>query len=136
MTDTYKSHDIEDITLKVRKLYLDGESYTSIQQELDIPANTWDSWVHKDYKEFRTNLQKFKHERIIRKAEAELEVLIDSEDERIKTSNLQFALKTLGKDQGYSERTEVTGKDGSAVQFVLNKDLIDDIPSNTEESSS
>lgn len=119
MAETYNSYDMEDITLKVRKLYLDGQSYINIQKELDIPANTWDSWVYKDYKDFRTNLQKFKHERIIRKAEAELEVLMESEDERIKTSNLQFALKTLAKDQGYSERQEITGKDGENLKIVF-----------------
>ena len=126
----------EELTAKVRTLYLDGESYTSIQQILDINPSTWDSWVYKNYKDFRVQLQNYKHERLVRKAEAQLDTLLDSEDERIQTSNLQFTLKTLGKDQGYSDRTEVTGKDGSAVQFVLNKDLINDIPSNTEESSS
>ena len=111
MTDTYKSHDIKDITLKVRKLYLDGESYTSIQQELDIPANTWDSWVHKDYKEFRTNLQKFKHERLVRKAETNVDVLLGSEDERVQSDMTKFTLKALDKDN-YSDRTELTGKGG------------------------
>ena len=111
MTDTYKSHDIKDITLKVRKLYLDGESYTSIQQELDIPANTWDSWVHKDYKEFRTNLQKFKHERLVRKAELNVDVLLGSEDERVQSDMTKFTLKALDKDN-YSDRTELTGKGG------------------------
>lgn len=30
---------------------------------------------------------------------------------------IAFALKTLGKDDGYTERTEVTGKNGEAVTF-------------------
>ena len=30
-----------------------------------------------------------------------------------------FALKTLGKEQGYTERTEVTGPEGGPVRFTL-----------------
>lgn len=119
MTDTYNSYNMEEITAKVRTQYLDGKSYIEIQEILDIKASTWDSWVYKDYKDFRANLQKFKHEKLVRKAETQLDTLLDSEDERIQTSNLQFTLKTLGKDEGYSERTEVTGKDGKDVQPIL-----------------
>ena len=46
------------------------------------------------------------------KAEDNLEVLLDSEDERVKGDMTKFVAKTLGKDEGYSERTEHTGKDG------------------------
>ena len=119
MTDTYNSYNMEEITAKVRTQYLDGKSYIEIQEILDIKASTWDSWVYKDYKDFRANLQKFKHEKLVRKAETQLDILLDSEDERIQTSNLQFTLKTLGKDQGYSERTEITGKDGDKLAITF-----------------
>ena len=49
---------------------------------------------------------------MIRKAEVRVEALMDSEDERIATSNSHFTLETLAKELGYSKRTEVTGKDG------------------------
>ena len=32
---------------------------------------------------------------------------------------IQFALRLLGKERGYSERTEVTGKDGGKVEVVV-----------------
>ena len=39
---------------------------------------------------------------------------------------IAFALKTLGKNDGYTERTEVTGPEGGAVRFTLR--LTDDGP--------
>ena len=102
----------EELTTKIRTLYLDGLNYKSIQETLDINPSTWDNWVNKNKEDFRVNLQSWKHEKLIRKAELRLDLLLDSEDERISTSNLQFTLKTLGKDLGYSDRTELTGKGG------------------------
>jgi hypothetical protein len=127
MTDTYNSYNMEEITAKVRTLYLDGLKFGEIQKALDIKASTWDSWVYKDYKDFRHNLQKFKFERLVRKAEGNVEVLMDSEDERVATTNNWNMLKTQGKDMGYSERTEVTGKDGGKLEIVFDKAF------NTEE---
>lgn len=56
--------------------------------------------------------------RLLNKAESNLETLLDSKDERVKGDMTKFVAKTLGKDVGYSERHEHTGKDG--------KDLIPD----------
>lgn len=102
----------DELTLQIRKLYLDGENYTNIQDILDINPSTWDRWVHLNYKDFRVDLQNWKREKLIRKAELNLDILMDSEDERVRTSNTHFTLETLGKEEGYSKRTEMTGKDG------------------------
>lgn len=37
---------------------------------------------------------------------------------RIQTDVAKHITKTLGKDEGYSERSEVTGKDGSPIVFM------------------
>jgi len=118
----------EELTAKVRTLYLDGESYTSIQQILDINPSTWDSWVYKNYKDFRVQLQNYKHERLVRKAETQLDILLDSEDERIQTSNLQFTLKTLDR-KNYSERVET--EDVGKVQPILVEIINDKTTNNT-----
>lgn len=47
--------------------------------------------------------------------------LFESTNERIKLKALQFYLRTKGKDRGYSERKEITGVDGKAIQ--LSKEL-------------
>ena len=46
------------------------------------------------------------------KAEKRLEKLIGSKDERVAADVSKFIAKTQGKNEGYSERTEHTGKDG------------------------
>lgn len=120
-----KSSLTPEVALQIRSLYLQGMNYKTIRETLGLTEYAWDQWYYHNRQDFRTKIQQWKHERIIKKAEEELEVLIHSDDERIKTSNLQFALKTLGKDKGYSERTELTGKDGTPVNFVLNSDLAD-----------
>lgn len=52
-----------------------------------------------------------KREKMLKKAEDNLETLLDSEDEKVKADITKFIAKTIGKDI-YSERQEVTGKDG------------------------
>jgi hypothetical protein len=37
---------------------------------------------------------------------------------RVQTDVAKHITKTLGKDEGYSERSEVTGKDGGAIVFM------------------
>lgn len=37
---------------------------------------------------------------------------------RVQNDAAKFVAKTLGKDEGYSERTEVTGKDGENIVFM------------------
>lgn len=55
-----------------------------------------------------------RRERILNKAEMRGEMLIDSEDERVSADMVKHFTKTLGKEH-YSERTEMTGKDGEAL---------------------
>jgi len=115
----------EELSAKIRTLYLDGNNYITIQEILDIKPTTWDSWVYKNYMDFRVHLMNIKHERMIRKAEVRLEALMDSEDERVATSNTHFALETLAKELGYSKRTELTGKGGK--DFIPDKETQDKV---------
>ena len=104
----------EELTLKIRQGVLDNKTYIQIQQELDISPNTWDTWVYKDYNGFRTNLNNWKKERMIKKAEKVVDKSMDSETEKIALDAAQFTLETLGK-LDYSKRTEHTGKDGGSI---------------------
>jgi len=68
---------------------------------------------------------------LIKKAEKNLEMALDGLlDDAEKGAKLiqykatEFTLKTQGKDQGYSERTELTGKDGKDFEvktIIINK---------------
>lgn len=109
----------DELTLQIRKFVLEGQSYKNIQQILEIPDGTWDAWVYKDHKDFRKMLTDWKHERMIKKAELNVEVLQESEDEKVALQANTFVLETLGK-KNYSKRSEMTGADGKdlVVQVV------------------
>lgn len=77
-----------------------------------------------------------RRKRMLAKAEARLELLAESEDERVSADVSKFLAKTLGKNEGYSERTEVTGKDGQAI-LLMPSELIQkhEVPSSPESDS-
>lgn len=61
-------------------------------------------------------------DRIVFKAKRRLEEFIDEKaDKRVASDMVKFTLKTLGKDEGFTERTETINKNLS-----LNIDLSDD----------
>jgi len=117
----------EETTLQIRKLVLQGKQYVEIQDELDISENTWDSWVYRDTHGFRKLLNEAKHERLIKLSEKVSKEILEAStvDEngriatdvlRIKQKESEFIRETLGKDN-YSKRSELTGKDGDAVNL-------------------
>lgn len=107
----------EDLTFKIRALVFDGQSYEFIKKALDIPDSTWDSWVYRNCEDFRSNLTNWKHERMIKKAETNIEVLQESEDERVNLQANTFVLETLAKKE-YSKRNELTGKNGDPIEIA------------------
>lgn len=112
----------EELTLKIRERVLKGFQYIEIQKELEISPNTWDTWVYKDYQDFRRKLNEWKQERMVKKAEQKLDILMDSENEKVSLQASIFIAETLGKDTGYTKRVENTGKDGKDLipQPILN----------------
>lgn len=129
----------DELVLAIRKQVLDGVKYIDIQDKLEIPANTWDAWVYKDYtsnpnknKGFRTLLNEWKNERLIRKTEKLSDEILDAnhikEDGkydtdllRVKQKEAEFVRETLGK-LNYSKKTEtdLTSK-GESINPVLVK---------------
>lgn len=61
---------------------------------------------------------------------------IDTQLLKVQTDVAKHITKTLGKDEGYSERTEITGKDGQSI-LIIPPELIDKNESNsiTESNS-
>lgn len=113
----------EELTLKIRSLVLDQIEYTKIHEILDIASGTWDYWVYKNYHGFRDNLNKWKHERMIKKAEVKVDVLMDSEDDRVALNAATFTLETLGK-LDYSKKTE-TDITSAGKPIILPAEIID-----------
>jgi len=106
----------DQFLLKIRDLVLEGATEEVMQQKLDIPKGTWDYWKWKNYESFQDKLLAYKHERMIRKAEMNIEVLQDSEDEKVNLQANTFVLETLGK-KNFSKRSEVTGADGESINM-------------------
>jgi hypothetical protein len=125
----------QELTLQIRQLVLQGVKYLDIQEQLAIPANTWDAWVYKDYKDFRKDLQSWKAERLVRKAERLSDEILEAVhiDEsgkyatdvlRIKQKEAEFVRSTLGKNEGYSTRIETTGANGTNIVSNETQELV------------
>lgn len=107
-------------------MVLEGVKYKDIHTELDILPGTWDKWYYEDYKGFRKNVISWKRERLLKKSEKLSEEILDLphfDDDgrtdtnilRVKQKESEFVRTTLGKDEGYSSRTEVTGRNGEPI---------------------
>ena len=69
-----------------------------------------------------------RRKRILNKAEKRGETLLESDDEKVAADMVKHFTKTLGKEH-YSERQEVTGKDGQPILVIpaelINKNGLD-----------
>jgi hypothetical protein len=101
----------EHLFRKIKDLVLDGNNLRQISEALEIPYATMRDWEYENYKSFSDKMLSYKHERLLRKAESNLEVLLDAEDDRLKGDMTKFTLESLNK-KFYSKRQEQTGADG------------------------
>jgi len=105
---------------KIRDLVLDGMNLRQISESLEIPYATMRDWDYENYKGFSDKLLSYKHERLLQKAESNLEMLLDAEDDRLKGDMTKFTLESLNK-RFYSKRTEQTGADGEQLTIQIVK---------------
>ncbi len=110
----------EELMLKIRDLILEGMSIKDMSEILGIPYATMRYWSATNYQSFTDKLLSYKHERIIQKAESNLEQLLEGDDDRIRADLSKFALETLSK-KNYSKRTELTGNEGKDLQINIVK---------------
>lgn len=103
--------DDEQFLLKIKELVLEYKTEKEIAEILEVPLSTWNYWKWSNFHSFSDKLLSYRHERILKKAESNVEVLLESEDERVQADMTKFSLETLGKAI-YSKRSELTGKDG------------------------
>jgi len=99
---------------KIKELVLDGLNLRQVSEALEIPYATMRDWEYENYKSFSDKMLSFKHERMLLKAENNVEVLMGAEDDRVKLDASKFTLETLNK-KFYSKRTEQTGADGKEL---------------------
>lgn len=119
MANQYKVDPRQALFLKA---YLDPKSATfsnALQSALSVGYS-------REYAENITNqlpdwlAENLGTERMLKKAEKNLDTLMDSKNENIKADISKFVTGRLGKKK-WSERQEVTGPDGKDLQPVLVK---------------
>ena len=108
----------EHLYRKIKDLVLDGLNLREISESLEIPYHTMRDWEYENYKSFSDKMLSYKHERMLRKAETNVEVLLDSEDERVASDMSKFVMETVGK-KTYSKRVEQTGADGKDLPVPI-----------------
>ena len=125
--DVGRPSELEDksFLLKIRELVLEGKSDVEIQEILDIPKGTWNTWKYTNFHNFSDLMLTYGQERKLTKAENKIEVLVDSEDERVALQASTFIAETLGKDKGYSKRMEQTGKNGESLKIMFDTSFTD-----------
>ena len=126
----------EELTLQIRQLILEGNNYENVKSILNIPDGTWDSWIYRNHMDLRTKLIDWKHERMIKKAEINIEILQDSEDEKVALNANTFVLETLGKKE-YSKKTETDITSGGKPIIQIAPEIAEknDLNSSTEGNS-
>lgn len=131
----------EHLFRKIRELVLDGNNLRQVSEALEIPYATMRDWEYENYKSFSDKMLSYKHERMLLKAESNVEVLMSAEDDRVKLDASKFTLEALNK-KFYSKRVEQTGADGKELPtpilnaYVLNNDKSQENITNEQEDSS
>lgn len=108
----------EHLFRKIRELVLDGNNLRQVSEALEIPYATMRDWEYENYKSFSDKMLSYKHERMLLKAESNVEVLMSAEDDRVKLDASKFTLEALNK-KFYSKRVEQTGADGKELPVPI-----------------
>jgi hypothetical protein len=119
----------EEVLEKIKQSILDGNDLKETAKVCDINEGTLYQYHSHNVSSIADKIQTWKHERMLRKAEKNIEELQDEEDKRIKLDANKFVLETLGKKK-YSKKQEVEHSGGinKVVEFklVLDENNTDD----------
>lgn len=107
----------DELFLKIRGLVLDGKNMKEVAEILEIPYKTMEGWVYRNYEGFADKMLSYKHEKLIQKAETNLDLLLDGEDDKIKADLSKFVLETLGR-KSYAKKTETDVTSGGKPIFI------------------
>ncbi len=113
--------DDEVMCLKIKALVLDRKTNKEICEILDINYDTWQGWITRNYNGFADKMLSYKHERMLQKAEANIEVIMDNEDPKLMLDASKFVAETIGK-KSYSKQvnTDLTTNGKELPQPIIN----------------
>lgn len=95
----------EELLVKIKNLVIEGKLEKEIAEEISVPYDTFAGWKKRNFDNFADLFLSYEHERKLRKAERKLEVLVDSDNEKVALGASTFIAETLGRKH-YSKRTE------------------------------
>lgn len=112
----------DELCLEIRDLVLLGKKELEIAKELEIDLKTFEHWIWRNYQGFADKWLTYKHERMLKKAERNLDEFLDMDPESnpkreaVKADITKFVSETLGK-KSFSKRTELTGAEGGEINL-------------------
>lgn len=142
MSEVGRPTELNDVfCLKIRQWVLEGKTLKEIAELSEIPYDTMQGWVSRNYEGFADRMHTYKLERRLAKAEANIDEILDmdvtnkevvkigfGEDVeyemkefkdpkliKIKADISTFVSETVGK-KDYSKRTELTGDKGGPIK--------------------
>jgi hypothetical protein len=116
----------EDAFAEIKKGVLDGLTLRDIAKQSGIPESTLYTWHSNNYLNLADKIEGWRRDRKLMLADITSDTIqtlpildetgkLDKELLKIKQKEAEFIRETLGKDKGYSKRSELTGKDGERL---------------------
>ena len=107
----------KELFRKIKECILDGNNLRETAKLSEIPESTLYTWHSDNYLNIADKIEGWKRDRKLMLAERNLEddMLLDPtemEARKVRQKASMFVAETLGKDRGYSKRSELTGADG------------------------
>lgn len=134
-----KTHLNKDLFAKLKKAILDGKTLRDFAKENNIPESTVYTWSYDNYLNMSDKVEMWKRDRKLLLAERNIEGILclpyeDKEVVRVVADMSKFVSETLGKDKGYSKRSELTGADGKDLPTPILGGITQVYESNKKEN--
>jgi transposase len=111
----------DELKREIRDLVLEGKNGREVSEIIGVPYDTFRGWLHKDIDAasgFAEQMTTWRHERMLAKAEANIEQLQEAENDKVRLQANTFVAETLGKKR-FAKRSEVTGEGGSPITLQV-----------------
>lgn len=107
----------KELLRKIKQCILDGKNLKETAEISEIVESTLYTWHSDNYLNIADKIEGWRRDRKLMLAEQNLEddMLLDAtelEARKVRQKASIFVAETLGKDSGYSKRSELTGADG------------------------
>ena len=108
----------EDLFRKIKALYTEGKNLREVSEILELSYATVRDWQYENYQGFADKLIEWRLMRMFDKSISNIEVLQESEDERVNLQANTLVAETVGK-KWFSKRVEQTGADGKDLPVPI-----------------